>query len=58
MSNVHKHIEHSVSRRKKGSIVFPTDFRNKGSQAAIKMALSRLSKSGELNRLSQGVCFT
>jgi Family of unknown function (DUF6088) len=55
MENVHKHIENSISRRKKGTLIFPTDFRSKGSQTAIKTALSRLSREGKLKRLAHGV---
>ena len=57
MNSVHKHIEHSVLRRKKGDLVFPTDFRSKGTLAAIKMALSRLSKEGKLKRLAHGIYY-
>jgi hypothetical protein len=57
MNSVHKHIEHSVLRRKKGDLVFPTDFRSKGTLASIKMALSRLSKEGKLKRLAHGIYY-
>lgn len=57
MNNVHKHIEHSISRRKKGSLIFATDFRSKGSQTAIRMALSRISKEGKLKRLAHGIYY-
>jgi hypothetical protein len=57
MENVHKHIEHSVSRRKKGDLIFPTDFRGKGAQTAVKIALSRLSKEGKLKRLAHGIYY-
>ena len=57
MENVHKHIEHSVLRRKKGDLIFPTDFRSKGTQAAVKTALSRLSKKGKLKRLAHGIYY-
>ena len=50
MENVHKHIEHSVSRRKKGYLIFPTDFRGKGTQTAIKTALS--GKTTQIDPLS------
>lgn len=57
MENVHKHIDHSVSRRKKGNLIFPTDFRSKGTQTAIKTTLSRLSKEGKLKRLAHGIYY-
>lgn len=57
MGNVHKHIEHSISRRKKGELIFPTDFRGKGTQTAVKTALSRLSREGKLKRLAHGIYY-
>lgn len=57
MENVHKHIEHSISRRKRGELIFPTDFRNRGTQAAVKTALSRLSREGKLKRLAHGIYY-
>jgi hypothetical protein len=57
MDNVHKHIEHSISRRKKGELIFPTDFRGKGTQSAVKMALSRIAKEGKLKRLAHGIYY-
>jgi hypothetical protein len=57
MENVHKHIERSISRRKKGDLIFPTDFRGAGAQTAIKTALSRLSREGKLKRLAHGIYY-
>jgi len=57
MENVHKHIEHSISRRKKGDLIFPTDFRGRGTQTAVKTALSRLSREGKLKRLAHGIYY-
>ncbi|MBS1737539.1 MAG: type IV toxin-antitoxin system AbiEi family antitoxin domain-containing protein [Bacteroidetes bacterium] len=57
MENVHRHIEHSISRRKKGELIFPTDFRGKGTQTAVKTALSRLSREGKLKRLAHGIYY-
>lgn len=57
MENVHKHIEHSVLRRKKGDLIFPTDYRSKGPQTAVKTSLSRLSKEGKLKRLAHGIYY-
>jgi len=57
MDNVHKHIEHSILRHKKGAIIFPTDFRGKGSDTAIKMSLSRLCKEDKLKRLAKGIYY-
>lgn len=57
MSTVHKYISNSVSRKKKGELIFPADFRGKGSGGAIKMALSRLAKEGILTRLAHGIYY-
>jgi hypothetical protein len=57
MENIHKHIEHSVSRRKKGDLIFPDDFVGKGAQTAVRAALSRLSREGKLKRLAHGIYY-
>ncbi|MEP7080912.1 MAG: DUF6088 family protein [Ginsengibacter sp.] len=57
MHSIHKQIEHSIAKRKKGDLIFPTDFREKGTQAAVKMALSRISKKGNLKRLAHGIYY-
>ncbi len=57
MDNVHGYISNSISKRKKGELIFPTDYRGKGSESSIRMALSRLSKEGKLKRLAHGVYF-
>lgn len=40
-----------------GSILSPADFRGQGSQAAIKMALSRAVREGKVKRLAHGIYF-
>ncbi len=57
MGTVHQYIERSLSKHKKGDLIFPTDFRNAGNEGAIKMALSRLAKEGKLERLAHGIYF-
>jgi len=57
MDSVQKHIKRSISRSKKGELIFPTDYRGMGSEASIKMALSRLAKEGKLQRLAHGIYF-
>jgi hypothetical protein len=52
---IHQQIEARINRSKKGTILFPTDFRGMGSEAAIKMALSRLVKEGKVERLAHGI---
>jgi Family of unknown function (DUF6088) len=57
MENVHKYISNSISRHKKGDLIFPSDFRGIGAQSAIRMSLSRLTKVGRLRRLAHGIYF-
>lgn len=55
MAVIHKNIERALGRLKHGEILFASDFRKEGSEAAIKMALSRLSKEGIIKRLAHGI---
>jgi hypothetical protein len=57
MESVHKAIKSSLSEVFPGKLVFPTDFRGTGSQEAIKMALSRLVRTGELKRIAHGIYY-
>lgn len=57
MKPTHTYIETSISKRKPGELVFPTDFRGKGTEDAIKKALSRLAEKGRLSRLAHGIYF-
>ncbi|HLT74019.1 MAG TPA: DUF6088 family protein [Ohtaekwangia sp.] len=55
--NTHTYIESAISRRKPGEIIFPAEFRGKGSQAAIKKAMSRIARAGKINRLAHGIYY-
>lgn len=57
MKKAHTSINDYLSKAKKGSILFPTDFRGMGTEGAIKMALSRLVKEGKLKRLANGIYY-
>jgi hypothetical protein len=57
MQATHTHIEHVILRRKGGELIFPTDFRGKGTEDAIKKALSRLTQKGVLKRLAHGIYY-
>jgi hypothetical protein len=48
----------SLKELQPGSLIFPSDFLHLGSDTAINMALSRLSKEGYIERASKGVYFT
>jgi hypothetical protein len=57
MQATHTHIEHVILRKKSSEIIFPTDFRGKGTEDAIKKALSRLTQKGMLKRLAHGIYY-
>jgi Family of unknown function (DUF6088) len=57
MESIQSTVNDSLSAIAAGKILFPADFRGKGSQAAIKMALSRAVRNGQVQRLAQGIYF-
>jgi hypothetical protein len=57
MEETKHHIEHSLSRRKPGEILFISDFRGIGAETAIRKSLSRLTQKGRLRRLAQGIYY-
>jgi hypothetical protein len=57
MDKAHTEIERLIARKKSGELIFPTDFRGLGTGMAIKQALSRLVKSGKLNRVAHGIYY-
>jgi hypothetical protein len=57
MEKTHTHIENIILRKKGGALIFPTDFRGKGTEDAIKKALSRLTQKGVLKRLAHGIYY-
>lgn len=57
MEKTHPHIKHLLSRKKRGELIFPSDFRGLGTDSAIKQALSRLTKKGLIKRLAHGIYY-
>ena len=57
MDKTHTHINSLLSTKKEGSLVFPSDFKGKGSEAAIHKALSRIVKEGKIKRLAHGIYY-
>ncbi len=57
MEKTHTHIEHLLSRKKKGELIFLTDFRGTGTEDAIKKTLSRLTLAGKVKRLTHGIYY-
>lgn len=57
MEKTHTYIERIISKKKKGDLVFPADFRGNGTDVAIKKALSRLAGKGVIKRLTHGMYY-
>jgi len=56
--SISDNIYESLRKLQPGTLVFPTDFLELGSNKAINMALSRLAKEGYIQRFAKGVYFT
>lgn len=54
-NSTHYTINKAVEQAKKGSLLFPADFKGLADDAAINMALSRLNKEGSIKRLAHGI---
>src|SRR5258708_4050103 len=57
MEYLNSNIRHSLSSKKGGEVLFISDFRGKGSEAAIRKSLSRLVEAGKLRRLAHGIYY-
>ncbi len=57
MEKTHSYIETIISKKRKGELIFPTEFRGKGTESAIKKALSRLASKGTIKRLAHGIYY-
>lgn len=57
MKIVQNNIERLLSRKKSGNLIFLSDFRGIGTEAAIKKALSRLVQKGGLKRAAHGIYY-
>jgi hypothetical protein len=55
MASTHKNILLRIKKLPPGELIFPTDFRGLGSEAAIKMAMSRLVKEKKFERIAHGI---
>ncbi|MFZ9847616.1 MAG: DUF6088 family protein [Flavobacteriales bacterium] len=54
-NSIHHIIQDKIKSFRKGTILFPSDFKDFGSVDAINQSLSRLTKEGVILRLGQGV---
>jgi len=57
MERISNHIEHSLSKKNPGEILFISDFRGTGPETAIRKSLSRLTKNGKLRRVAHGIYY-
>lgn len=57
MEKTHSYIEKKIAGKKKGELIFPTEFRGNGTESAIKKALSRLAVKGTIKRLAHGIYY-
>lgn len=55
MQSTHNKIENDILKRRKGKILFSSNFVHYGTDVAVRHAFSRLCKSGVLIRLSAGI---
>lgn len=55
MISVQKQIAQIVENKKRGHLIFPALFKGLGTDAAIKMALTRLVKAGKIVRVAHGI---
>jgi hypothetical protein len=54
-NSIHTEILLLIQQLQPGEIIFPSDFLHLGSVAGVNMALSRLARTGILQRLAQGI---
>jgi hypothetical protein len=55
MTSISSRIQSQISKSKAGSIYIPSDFKEFGSSAAIRKALSRLVAQGVIERIGHGI---
>ena len=53
--SIHNQIEKQIIRKRKGNIIFASDFKELGSGDAIRQVLSRLCREEFIIRLSTGI---
>lgn len=54
-NSAHSQIATLIGKLPKGSLIFPAQFLEIGSESAIKMSLSRLAKENKVERLAHGI---
>lgn len=54
-ASIHLKVIQIIARKELGDLIFPIDFKNVGSQNAIKTALHRLNREKVIDRIAQGI---
>ncbi|TWI79033.1 Transcriptional regulator, AbiEi antitoxin, Type IV TA system [Lacibacter cauensis] len=57
MEKAHTIINNSLSKKKPGELLFLSDFKGAGSDAAIRQSLSRLVRAGRIKRIAHGIYY-
>ncbi|GHV66730.1 hypothetical protein FACS1894199_10770 [Bacteroidia bacterium] len=57
MESTANQIKDKIEKNKRGKLFFPDDFAQLGTPVAIRLALSKLTKSGLLKRVAHGVYY-
>jgi hypothetical protein len=55
VNSIQSQITQKIRSFQRGKPIFPADFKGMGSEAAIKMALTRLTKQRTLDRIAHGI---
>jgi hypothetical protein len=55
MQSIHSQIETEIKRKRRGKIIFASDFKRLGSNEAVRLTLFRLCKANLIIRLSAGI---
>lgn len=53
--SIHNQIVNIIEQLPRGSLIFPSQFLEIGSESAIRMSLSRLAKEDQVERLAHGI---
>ena len=57
MEKTHTYIVKDLFSKTEGDLIFSTDFRGSGTEDAIRKALSRLTRTGQVKRLAHGIYY-
>lgn len=54
-NSIHSQIVNKIIKKRRGKLIFPSDFTDIGNVNAVKTSLSRLANEGMLERLAHGI---